>query len=194
MNADGKKNKHFLEAVRGKYPMAVGALTSIGVSSGGKTVTLTSETRDRINKQLADGTIQAVKLTGNTQEMVDQIRKAVGGSKEQPMAKNGPRPTEVCEVCNERITRNTQAEVDADMELHMKAHPSLVSNPLPSLPAPVHAARERQRKADKAVFELKKQSKVVKAEKKKADMALGKACDEAGQGILFDEATGEVAG
>jgi hypothetical protein len=172
MNADGKKDKHFLEAVRRKYPMAVGALTSIGVSSGGKTVT----------------------LTGNTQEMVDQIRKAVGGSKEQPMAKNGPRPTEVCEVCNERITRNTQAEVDADMELHMKAHPSLVSNPLPSLPAPVHAARERQRKADKAVFELKKQSKVVKAEKKKADMALGKACDEAGQGILFDEATGEVAG
>jgi hypothetical protein len=84
--------------------------------------------------------------------MVDQIRKAVGGSKEQPMAKNGPRPTEVCEVCNERITRNTQAEVDADMELHMKAHPSLVSNPLPSLPAPVHAARERQRKTDKAVF------------------------------------------
>jgi hypothetical protein len=136
---------------------------------------------DDMNKPL-----RTVKLTGNTQEMVEQIREAIWGAKEQrPMIYR-----DTCEKCGEVVTTHSEKELNAAM----KAHVCTPGKLLPSLPAPVLAAWNRKHKAQVVVAELKEQMKAAKGELAKADADLDTSCSEAGQGTLFDAKTGEVAG
>jgi len=194
--------KDMLKAVRDLCPKpGSDTLSSVEIIAGGKTVTLTSDTRERLNKQLADWKIRPVKLTGNTQEMVEKIRKEL-----KPMTYR-----ETCEKCHAVIDGQSEAEMKALKKAHRcQVEMPPPGKPLPSLPAPVLEASERKRKAAMAVEELKLQIadaerqtivgalkatlKAQKAGYKQAGIDLDTSCAEAGQGTLFDKATGEVAG